>query len=188
MGYCTGRSTSTGRSLTFWPRRSGTWRQTRRFFARALNAARRPTEVTTDRAPAYARVLDELVPESCHVVEQYANNPIEADHGRLKARTRPMRGLSGSAAPRCSVAGMRSFRTCATATTNSDLILSQAAGSRRSSASSPSQSETGPPWPQVCPTLANATAPPKPFIWTKTAEDILQSLSKYIAKISGAGH
>jgi hypothetical protein len=29
---------------------------------------------------------------------------------------------------------------------------------------------------------------PKPFIWTKTAEDILQSLSKYIAKISDAGH
>ena len=28
---------------------------TRRFFARALNAARRPTEVTTDRAPAYPR-------------------------------------------------------------------------------------------------------------------------------------
>jgi IS6 family transposase len=66
---------------------------TRRFFARALNAARRPTEVTTDRAPAYPRVLDELIPEACHVVEQYANNPIEADHGRLKARTRPMRGL-----------------------------------------------------------------------------------------------
>ena len=66
---------------------------TRRFFARALNAARRPTEVTTDRAPAYPRVLDELVPEAWHVVEQYANNPVESDHGRLKARTRPMRGL-----------------------------------------------------------------------------------------------
>jgi transposase-like protein len=26
-------------------------------------------------------------------VEQYANKPIEADHGRLKARTRPVRGL-----------------------------------------------------------------------------------------------
>ena len=38
-------------------------------------------------------VLDELVLEARHVVEQYANNPIEADHGRLKARTRPMRGL-----------------------------------------------------------------------------------------------
>ena len=32
------------------------------------------------------RVLDELVPEAWHVVEQYANNPIGADHGRLKAR------------------------------------------------------------------------------------------------------
>ena len=64
-----------------------------RFFARALNAARRPTEVTTDRAPAYPRVLDELVPEAWHVVKQYANNSIEADHSRLKARTRPMRGL-----------------------------------------------------------------------------------------------
>jgi transposase, IS6 family len=49
--------------------------------------------VTTDRAPAYPRVLDELVPEAWHVVEQYANNPVEADHGRLQARTRPMRGL-----------------------------------------------------------------------------------------------
>jgi transposase, IS6 family len=66
---------------------------TRRFFIRALTSARRPTEVTTDRAPTYPRVLDELVPEACHVVEQYANNPIEADHGRLKTRTRPMRGL-----------------------------------------------------------------------------------------------
>ena len=27
------------------------------------------------------------------MVEQHANNPIEADHGRLKARTRPMRDL-----------------------------------------------------------------------------------------------
>jgi hypothetical protein len=58
-----------------------------------LTAARRPTEVTTDRAPAYPRVLDESVPGACHVMEQYANNPIEADHGRLKAWIRPMRGL-----------------------------------------------------------------------------------------------
>jgi IS6 family transposase len=38
-------------------------------------------------------VLDELLPVACHVIEQYANNPIESDHGRLKARLRPMRGL-----------------------------------------------------------------------------------------------
>jgi hypothetical protein len=29
---------------------------------------------------------------------------------------------------------------------------------------------------------------PRPFTWTKTAEDILNSLAEYIAKISGAGH
>ena len=44
-------------------------------FDRALKAARRPTEVSTDRAPTYPRALDELVPQACHVVEQYANNP-----------------------------------------------------------------------------------------------------------------
>ena len=49
--------------------------------------------MTTDRASAYPRVLDELLPAACHVSEQYANNPIEADHGRLKSRLRPMRGL-----------------------------------------------------------------------------------------------
>ena len=38
-------------------------------------------------------MLDELVPGACHVTEQYGNNPIEADHGRLKSRLRPMRGL-----------------------------------------------------------------------------------------------
>ena len=52
-----------------------------------------PAQVTTDRAPAYPRVLDELIPSALHTVERYANNPVEADHGRLKARLRPMRGL-----------------------------------------------------------------------------------------------
>jgi transposase len=36
--------------------------------------------------------------------------------------------------------------------------------------------------------IKNWNQNPTPFVWTKTAEDILQSLSKYIAKISGAGH
>jgi transposase, IS6 family len=66
---------------------------TRRFFTRALEHALHPAEVTTDWAPAYLRVLDELLPAACHVMEQYANNAIETDHGRLKARLRPMRGL-----------------------------------------------------------------------------------------------
>ena len=66
---------------------------TRRFFTRALEHSPRPTEVSTDRASTYPRVLDELLPSACHITEQYANNTVEADHGRLKARLRPMRGL-----------------------------------------------------------------------------------------------
>ena len=49
--------------------------------------------MTTDRAASYPRVLDELLPEVHHVDARYANNRVEADHGRLKARLRPMRGL-----------------------------------------------------------------------------------------------
>jgi transposase-like protein len=52
-----------------------------------------PSEVVTDAAPVYPAVLDELVPAAWHHVEQYANNPIERDHGHLKRRLRPMRGL-----------------------------------------------------------------------------------------------
>ena len=63
----------------------------RAFFTRALVVGVRPVEVTTDRAPAYPRVLDEQLPAALQVVEHYANNPIEADHSRLKARLRPMR-------------------------------------------------------------------------------------------------
>ena len=32
------------------------------------------------------------MPAACRITEQYANNPIEADHGRLKSRLQPMRG------------------------------------------------------------------------------------------------
>jgi IS6 family transposase len=52
-----------------------------------------PVEVTTDRAPVYPRVLNELLPAARHVTERYENNRVEADHSRLKARLGPMRGV-----------------------------------------------------------------------------------------------
>jgi transposase-like protein len=58
----------------------------RRFFTRALAHGSTPVEVTTDKAGLYLRVLDELIPAAAHVTEQYGNNRIEADHGRLKGR------------------------------------------------------------------------------------------------------
>jgi transposase-like protein len=77
----------------------------RRFFTRALCAGTIPVEVTTGRAPACPRVLDELVPSALHTVEQYANNPVEADHGWLKDRLRPMRGLKRHRSARILAAG-----------------------------------------------------------------------------------
>ena len=65
----------------------------RSFFAAALLAHGQPDEVVTDRSKALAHVIAELLPDARHNTEQYANNRIECDHGRLKARLRPMRGL-----------------------------------------------------------------------------------------------
>lgn len=78
---------------------------TRRFLTRALDHGPSPIEVTTDHAPAYPRVLDELVPTACHVTAQYGNNPIESDHGRLKSRLRAMRGLKQLPSARVITAG-----------------------------------------------------------------------------------
>ncbi len=77
----------------------------RTFFTRALATGSVPVEVTTDSAPAYPRVLDELIPTALHITGQYANNTVEADHGRLKARLRPMRGLKRFRTARTLAAG-----------------------------------------------------------------------------------
>src|SRR4030081_3629250 len=57
----------------------------RRFFVAALRDHGEPVEVVTDKAPALRAVLDELIPAAFHNAAPYANNRIEADHGRLTA-------------------------------------------------------------------------------------------------------
>ena len=64
-----------------------------RFFRTSLSAHGESAEVVTDKAPALARVIDELIPAAFHNTGQYENNRCEADHGRLKSRLLPMRGL-----------------------------------------------------------------------------------------------
>ncbi len=78
----------------------------RRFFAQAIGRTRiSPVEVTTDRYRLYPRVLDEMLPAAFHVTEVHANNRLETDHGRLKARLRPMRRLKRDRTARVIVAG-----------------------------------------------------------------------------------
>jgi IS6 family transposase len=64
-----------------------------------------PVEIVTDHALVYPGVLEELAPAAWHRTDQYANNRIEADHGRLKARLRPMRGLKQDRSARVVIAG-----------------------------------------------------------------------------------
>jgi IS6 family transposase len=68
-------------------------RAAREFFTRALKHGPAPIEITTDRAPVYPRVIEDAVPGARHVLERYEHNRVETDHGRLKARLRPMRGV-----------------------------------------------------------------------------------------------
>ncbi len=63
------------------------------FFTIAIRSQGEPAEITTDQAHALVRVVAKLLPAALHDTNQYANNRVEADHGRLKARLRPMRGL-----------------------------------------------------------------------------------------------
>jgi len=51
-------------------------------------------------------VLDELVSAAWHHVERYETNRIEADHGRLKHRLRPMRGLRTDRTAQVVIAGI----------------------------------------------------------------------------------
>lgn len=64
-----------------------------RFFTGALTAHGEADEVITDLAQALETVIEHLIPNAFHNTEQFANNRVECDHGRLKARLRPMRGL-----------------------------------------------------------------------------------------------
>ena len=52
-----------------------------------------PSEVTIDRAPGPANVIEELNPAAFHNTGQYEINRWEGGHGRRKARLKPMRGL-----------------------------------------------------------------------------------------------
>ena len=65
---------------------------TTRFFTTPIAAHGVPVEVTTDKSPVLAKTIRKLVPGTHHETAQYANNRVENDHGRLKARLRPMRG------------------------------------------------------------------------------------------------
>ena len=61
----------------------------RAFFAHALHAGPAPVEVTTDRAPVYPRVIDELAPAARHVARAVREQP-------RRSRSRPAQGAAAA--------------------------------------------------------------------------------------------
>jgi transposase-like protein len=77
-----------------------------RFFERAIGLSKvTPVEITTDQALVYPAVVEALLPAAWHRTERYGNNRVECDHGRLKARLRPMRGLKRDRSARVVIMG-----------------------------------------------------------------------------------
>jgi transposase, IS6 family len=77
-----------------------------RFFDQAISTTKvTPAEVVTDRVATYPMVLEALLPAAWHRTDRYANNQVEADHGRLKARLRPMRSPKQDRSARVIIAG-----------------------------------------------------------------------------------
>jgi transposase-like protein len=98
-------------------------------FNAALSVHGVPNEVVTDRAPALANVIEELIPAALHITGQYENNRVECDHGRLKARLRPMRGLKTHRTVSAVIRGHDFIQTSAVATTTSRSTLRSCLGS-----------------------------------------------------------
>jgi len=64
------------------------------FFERAIaSTGTTPRRVITDKAGSYPPALSAIVPGVLHRTGRYRTNGIERDHGFLKQRLRPMRGL-----------------------------------------------------------------------------------------------
>jgi IS6 family transposase len=141
-------------------RRDGT--AAREFFSRALKSGTSPVEVTTDRAPVYPRVIDDLAQTARHDLEQYANNRVEADHGRLRARLRSMRGLKTTRSLHTITAGhafVQDLRAAGTTRSPSTCPSTTVSVSRSPNSRTAYKGEHEPGRLRHCPSSINATAP-----------------------------
>jgi hypothetical protein len=86
----------------------------RTFFQRAMaSSGTQPRRVITDKAGTYPPALATVLPGVMHRTGRYRTNGIERDHGFLKERLRPMRGLKSTASAAIFVRGhalMRNIR------------------------------------------------------------------------------
>ena len=64
----------------------------KRFFRRLLRSHQgKPRKIVTDKLRSYGLAHREVIPESIHVTDQYANNRAEQSHENTRVRERGMR-------------------------------------------------------------------------------------------------
>ena len=65
----------------------------KRFFKRLLRShGSEPRKILTDKLRSYGVAHRELIPETVHATDQYANNRVEQSHEATRVRERGMRG------------------------------------------------------------------------------------------------
>lgn len=87
------------------------------FFRQARQTVRiyGPVSITTDKAPTYGRVIDEMNvffpgEEFVHVDRKWRNNRIKSDHAALKRITDPGRGFQPLKTAKAMLRGIKAVR------------------------------------------------------------------------------
>ena len=96
------REIKRGDTIDFYLSPTRNAKAAKRFLGKALRGLKdweKPTKLNTDKAPSYGVATTELKregklgQETVHRQGKYLNNVIEADHGKLKMRIKPVRGF-----------------------------------------------------------------------------------------------
>jgi hypothetical protein len=95
-----------------------------------------------------ANAIEGLIPAALHNTGQYENNRVECDHGRLKARLRPMRLLKTNRTASVVIRGHAFIQNYAAATTSSQSTPRSCSGwPPHSTNSDPQSDQHGPQVP-----------------------------------------
>lgn len=108
-----------GDTIDFYLSATRNTKAAKRFLGKALKGLKdweTPLKINTDKAPTYGPAIAELKKEGRLPVEtvhrqvKYLNNVVEADHGKLKQRIKPVRGFKSMKTAYATIKGFEVMR------------------------------------------------------------------------------
>ena len=107
-----------GETLNFYLSQTRTTKAAKRFLRKALSRSshHRPSVISTDKDPATNEAIaaprreGSLAPSCRHPQVKYLNNRLESDHGKLKQRIRPVRGVQSQKTAHNPIRGFETMR------------------------------------------------------------------------------